>query len=76
MKQALTAGDRRMAAGMPSTSRFGMTLVNSEPGPSVMTSAAAMARSVAASGRALRLGLVEERLRALVRVHVVQRRIA
>ncbi len=38
-KYAFTAGERRMAAGMPSTSRFGITLVNSEPGPSVIRSA-------------------------------------
>src|ERR1017187_1318551 len=41
-----------MAAAMPCTSRLGTMLVNSEPGPSVMTSASAMA--VSAAGRGLK----------------------
>ncbi len=39
-----------MAAEIPSTSRFGTTLVNSEPGPSVITSASAIAVSAAGRG--------------------------
>ena len=50
---ALSAGDERIAAAMPSTSRLGITLVNSEPGPRVITSASAMAASAAGSGRHL-----------------------
>ena len=49
-KKALSAADAAMARGMPSTSRFGITLVNSEPGPSVIRSALAMASSVSGSG--------------------------
>ena len=35
----MSAGDAAMACGIPSTSRFGITLVNSDPGPSVIRSA-------------------------------------
>ena len=41
-----------MACGIPSTRRFGITLVNSDPGPSVIRSAWAIASSV--SGERLR----------------------
>src|ERR1035441_9180608 len=53
-KYALLAADLRMAEGIPSTSRFGITLVNSDPGPSVTASASAMALKAASSGRTLR----------------------
>ena len=53
-KYAFRAGEVAMACGMPSTSRFGITLVNSDPGPRVMRSASAMARSVSARGLGLR----------------------
>ena len=43
-----------MAAGMPSTRRLGITLVNSEPGPKVITSASFRALTAAASGRTFR----------------------
>ena len=49
-KKAFSAGEAAMACGIPFTSRLGTTLVNSEPGPSVIRSASAMASSVSGSG--------------------------
>src|SRR5215471_6755577 len=70
-KYAFTAGEDRMASGMPFTSRLGITLVKSEPGPKVITSASAMAVSAAVSGGALRGRSRMDRMRwrlALIRV--------
>src|SRR3954454_20896182 len=52
-KYALTAGDLRIASGIPFTSKFGMTLVKREPGPNVITSASAIAFNVSGSGLAV-----------------------
>src|SRR5258706_14598206 len=76
-KKALIARDRRTALETPSTSRLGMMLVNSDPGPRVIRSALAIAFSVAGSGRHLpgrrRIREIGERL-LLIRVSPVTRR--
>ena len=54
VKYAFTAGEAAMACGIPSTRRCGITLVYSDPGPSVIRSAWAIASSVSFSGRARR----------------------
>src|SRR5579863_8319571 len=46
----LSADERPTAAAMPGTSKFGKMLVYRLPGPSTMTSAAAIASNVSASG--------------------------
>ena len=52
--RSVSAGEAAKACGIPETSKFGITLVNRDPGPSVIKSASAMARRVSASGLAVR----------------------
>ena len=46
----LVAAESRIASGIPHTSRFGIRLVKSEPGPTVIKSARAIAAKVCGSG--------------------------
>src|ERR1039458_3559375 len=57
-----------MAAAMPSTSRLGTMLVNSEPGPRAIRSASAMAVRAAGMGRTLRGRRRMDWMRCLLRL--------
>src|ERR1041384_7040986 len=54
VKYAFTALDAARAWGIPSTSKWGITLVYKDPGPSVIRSARSIASRVSLSGRARR----------------------